>query len=154
MYGLQMRGLRDGDEMHDNLRDAAEFYIERMREIQPKGPYSLAGYSAGGTVCLAIAEALHEQGETTDLMLMLDAVPSGINIASPFSSPRRLWRLGSTTIDRIKELFEGEQFFRNLISRGKPAMQRLWARIWPAAKEPDVQVDNLFQRAGMSELTA
>ena len=122
MYGLQMRGLRDGEEMHDNIRDAAEFYIERMREIQPKGPYSLAGYSAGGTVSLAIAEALHEQGETTDLLLMLDVVPMGINIASPFSSPRRLWRLGSTTIDRIKELFEEEDFFRNLINRGKPCL--------------------------------
>ena len=154
MYGLQMRGLRDGEEMHDNLRDAAEFYIERMREIQPKGPYSLAGYSAGGTVSLAIAEALHEQGETTDLLLMIDVVPMGINIASPFSSPRRLWRLGHTTIDRIKELFEGEDFFRNLINRGKPALQRLWSRIWPFAKEPDVYVEDVFQRAGMSELTS
>ena len=154
MYGLQMRGLRDGEEMHDNIRDAAEFYIERMREIQPKGPYSLAGYSAGGTVSLAIAEALHEQGETTDLLLMIDVVPMGINIASPFSSPRRLWRLGRTTIDRIKELFEGEDFFRNLINRGKPALQRLWSRIWPFAKEPDVYVEDVFQRAGMSELTS
>ena len=153
MYGLQIRGLRDGEEFHDNLRDAADFYIERMREIQPEGPYSLAGYSAGGTVCLAIAEALHEQGETADLMLMLDVVPSGINIASPFSSPRRLWRLGRTTIDRIKELFEGEHFFRNLLKRGKPAVQRLWTRIWPSPKEPDVHVQDLFQRAGKSELT-
>ena len=154
MYGLQMRGLRDGEEMHDSLRAAAEFYIERMREIQPKGPYSLAGYSAGGTICLAIAEALHEQGETTDLMLALDAVPSGINIASPFSSPRRLWRLGHTAIDRVKELFEEKQFFRNLISRGKPAMQRLWTRIWPTAKDPGVCVGDLFMRAGQSELTS
>ena len=153
MYGLQMRGLRDGEGIHDSLRDAAEFYIERMREIQPEGPYSLAGYSAGGTVSLAIAEALHEQGETTDLLLMLDAVPSGINIGSPFSSPRRLWRLGRTTIDRVKELFEEENFFQNLINRGKPAVQRLWAKIWPSAREPDVYVEDIFMRAGMSELT-
>ncbi len=153
MYGLQMRGLREGEEMHDNLRDAAEFYIERMREIQPKGPYRLAGYSAGGTVCLAIAEALHEQGETTDPIIVLDAVPAGINIASPFSSPRRFWRFGSTTIDRVKELFEGQNFLRNLINRGKPAIQRLWARIWPSVQEPGIDVVNLFMRAGMSELT-
>ena len=124
-----------------------------MREIQPKGPYRLAGYSAGGTVCLAIAEALYEQGETTDPIMMLDVVPSGINIASPFSSPRRFWRLGRTTIDRVRELFEGQHFFRNLISRGKPALQRLWTRIWPSAKDPVIQVENLFMRAGMSELT-
>ena len=153
MYGLQMRGLRDGEEIHNNLRDAAEFYIERMREIQPKGPYSLAGYSAGGTVCLAIAEALHEQGETTDLMLMLDAVPSGINIASPLSSPRRLWRLGQTAVARVMELFEDDHFFQKLVNRGKPAVQRLWAKIWPSAKAPDVHVSELFQRSGMSELT-
>ena len=149
-----MRGLRDGEEAHDNIREAADFYIERMREIQPKGPYSLAGYSAGGTICLAIAEALHEQGETTDLMLMLDAVPIGINIASPFSSPRRLWRIGRTAIDRVKELFEEENFFKNLSDRGKPVVQRVWSKIWPSAKKPDVIVDDLFQRSGMSKLTA
>ena len=153
MYGLQMRGLRDGEEVHDNLRDAADFYIERMRKIQPEGPYCLAGYSAGGTVCLAIAETLHEQGETTDLLLMFDAVPTGIHIASPFSSPRRLWRLARTTIDRIKELLEEKHFFRNLIGRGKPALRRLWAKIWPSAKEPDWHVEDLFARSGMSELT-
>ena len=153
MYGLQMSGLRDGEEVHDNLRDAAEFYIQRMREVQPDGPYSLAGYSAGGTVCLAIAEALYEQGQRTDLMLMLDAVPPGINIASPLSSPRRLWRIGRTTVDRVLELFEGENFFQNLISRGKPPLQRLWAKIWPWAKQPDVQVEFLFTRSGISSLT-
>ena len=153
MYGLQMRGLRDGEEIHDNLREAAEFYIERMREIQPKGPYSLAGYSAGGTVCLAIAETLHEQGETTDLVLMLDAVPPAVHIASPFGSPRRMWRLGRTAIDRFKELFQEEQFFRHLIKRGKPVMQRLWAKIWPSAQKPYIHVEDLFIRSGMSELT-
>ena len=153
MYGLQMRGLRDGEEVHDDLRDAAEFYIQRMREVQPEGPYSLAGYSFGGAVCLAIAEALHEQGERTDLMLMLDAVPLGIDIASPLSSPRRLWRMGRTTIDRIRELLEGENFFQNLVHRGKLPLQRLWAKIWPSAKRPDVHVEDLFARSGMSELT-
>jgi len=153
MYGLQMRGLRDGEDVHNDLRDAAEFYIQQMREVQPKGPYSLAGYSAGGTVCLAIAEALHQQGERADLMLMLDAIPSGINIASPFSSPRRLWRIGRTTIDRILELLEGEDFFQNLVHRSKLPLQRLWAKIWPSAKQPNVHVEDLFERSGMSSLT-
>ena len=153
MYGLQMRGLRDGEEIHDNLRDAAEFYIQRMREVQPKGPYSLAGYSAGGTVSLAIAEALHEQGERTDLILMLDAIPPSIVIASPLSSPRRLWRFGQTAIDRIRELLEEENFFRNLVNRGKPVLQRLWAKVWPSAQAPDLHVEDLFARSGVSGLT-
>ena len=153
MYGLQMRGLREGEEMHENLRDAAEFYIQRMKEIQPKGPYSLAGYSAGGTVALAIAEALYEQGETTDLLLALDATPSGIKFASAFSHPRRFWRMSRTGIERVKELFEDKDFFKNLTDRGKPVVQRLWAKIWPSAKPPVHTVEALFQRANLSDLT-
>ena len=84
---------------------------------------------------------------------MLDAVPLGINIASPLSSPRRLWRIGQTAIDRILELFEEENFFQNLVNRSKPPLQRLWAKIWPSAKEPDLHVEDLFARSGMSELT-
>ena len=84
---------------------------------------------------------------------MLDAVPEGIEIASPLSSPRRLWRIGRTTVDRIRELLEGENFFQNLVHRGKLPLQRLWAKIWPSAREPDVHVEDLFARSGMSELT-
>ena len=153
MYGLQMQGLRDGEKAHATLRDAAEFYIERMREIQPTGPYSLAGYSAGGTVCLAIAEALHDQGETTDLLMMLDSTPAGIKIASAFSSPRRLWRISRTAIERVKELVEETHFFRNLVKRGKPVVQRLWAKIWPSAAPPKHMVVDLFARANLSGLT-
>ena len=153
MYGLQMRGLREGEEMHDSLRDAADFYVQRMKEIQPKGPYSLAGYSAGGTVALAIAEALHEQGETTELLIILDATAPNIKIASAFSSPRRLWRMGRTGIERVRELFEEKDFFRNLFDRGRPVVQRLWAKIWPSAQPPVHTVEGLFQRANLSGLT-
>ena len=84
---------------------------------------------------------------------MLDAVPPAVHIASPFGSPRRMWRLGRTAIDRFKELFQEEQFFRHLIKRGKPVMQRLWAKIWPSAQKPYIHVEDLFIRSGMSELT-
>ena len=51
------------------------------------------------------------------------------------------------------ELLEGENFFQNLIHRGKLPVQRLWAKLWPSAKEPDVHVGDLFARSGMSALT-
>ena len=154
MYGLQMRGIRSGETLHDNLRDAARFYVQRMREVQPEGPYSILGFSAGGTVGLAIAEVLHEQGEQTDFLGMLDSVPPNIEIASPFTSPRRLWRFSRTFVDRIRELLEGHNIFRNLIKRSVPAMQRIWAHVWPSAKEPEIGVAALFERAGVSELTS
>ena len=154
MYGLQMRGIRSGETIHDNLRDAARFYVQRMREVQPEGPYSILGFSAGGTVGLAIAEVLHEQGEQTDFLGMLDSVPPNIEIASPFTSARRMWRFTRSFIDRIRELLEGQNVFGNLIKRAGPASQRIWAHVWPSAEEPEIEVVALFERAGVtSELT-
>ncbi len=154
VYGLQMRGLAGGDKVYDNLRDAAEYHIERMREIQPEGPYSLAGYSAGGTICLAIAEALHDQGETVDLMLMLDAVPLGIEIASPLGSPRRLWRWGCAVVGRIAELYAEGDFFLSMIKRSKSVTLRLWTKIWPFAKKHKIDVRDLFTQSSSSDLPA
>jgi len=141
---LQMRGIRRGEKRHDNLRDAARFYVERMRAVQPEGPYSILGFSAGGTVGLAIAEVLHEQGQQTDFLGMLDSVPPNIKIASPFTSPRRMWRFTRTFIDRIGELLEEKNIFRNLIKRAGPTLQMIWAHVWPSAKEPEIEVVALF----------
>ena len=152
IYGLQMRGLRSGEEIHYDLRDAAHFYVELMREVQPEGPYSIIGFSAGGTVSLAIAEVLHEQGEETDFLGMLDAVPPNIEVASPFTSPFRMWRFGCTFLDRIQELLEGENAFGNLIKRAGPSLHHLWARVWPSAEEPKVEVEALFERSGITGL--
>ena len=154
IYGLQMRGIRSGETIHGNLRDAANFYVQRMREVQPEGPYSILGYSAGGTVGLAIAEVLHEQGEQTEFLGMLDSVPPNIEIASPFPSPRRFWRFGCTFIDRIRELLEEKNVFKNFVKRARPTLQMIWAHVWPSAEEPEVEVVALFERAGIvSELT-
>jgi amino acid adenylation domain-containing protein len=153
IYGLQMRGLRSGDEIHNDLPDAAHFYVQLMRSVQPKGPYSIIGFSAGGTVGLAIAEVLHEQGERTDLLAMLDAVPPNIESASPFTSPVRIWRFGCTFLDRIRELLEGRNAIGNLIKRAGPSLKHLWAQLWPWAPKPQVEVEALFERSGISELT-
>ena len=154
IYGLQMRGIRSGETIHDNLLDAARFYVQLMREVQPEGPYSILGFSAGGTVGLAIAEVLHEQGEQVDFLAMLDSVPPNIKIASPFTSPRRIWRFSRSFIDRVGELLEDKNVFRNLIKRAGPALQRVWAHVWPSAEEPEIEVGALFERAGIiSELT-
>ena len=149
IYGLQMRGIRSGETIHDNLRDAARFYVERMREVQPEGPYRILGFSAGGVVSLAIAEVLHEQGEQTEFLGMMDSVPANIEIAAPFSSPRRMWRFGCTLVDRFRELLEGKNVVRNFFKRAVPALQRIWAHIWPSAKEPEIEVVALFERSGI-----
>src|SRR6185437_2248779 len=48
VYGLAASGLLEGETPLQTIEEMAERYIEAIRQIQPHGPYRLAGYSAGG----------------------------------------------------------------------------------------------------------
>ena len=45
------------------MSDMAASAVALIREVQPQGPYHLAGYSSGGVLAYAIAEQLQSAGE-------------------------------------------------------------------------------------------
>jgi thioesterase domain-containing protein len=56
----------------------AESYLREVREVQPKGPYLLGGYSSGGTVAYEMAQRLVAAGEEVALVALLDAIRPGL----------------------------------------------------------------------------
>jgi acetoacetyl-CoA synthetase len=52
----------------------SETYLAAVKEIQPHGPYWLAGYSAGGLVAWEMAKSLRHAGETVAFLGFLDTV--------------------------------------------------------------------------------
>ena len=71
-YGLQARGLEDGQDPHSRIEDMGAYYIEAVQTVQPEGPYCLAGWSMGGTVAFEMAQQLHAQGQKVALLALLD----------------------------------------------------------------------------------
>ncbi len=71
-YGLQARGLEEGQEPHARIEDMAAYYIEALRTVQPWGPYLLGGWSMGGVVALEMAQQFQAQGQTVALLALLD----------------------------------------------------------------------------------
>ena len=51
----------------------AREYIREMREVQPEGPYLLAGECVGGIVAYEMAQQLREQGLEVGLVALMDA---------------------------------------------------------------------------------
>ena len=71
-YGLQARGVVEGETPHETFEDAARDYLAEIRTVQPHGPYLLGGYSGGGIAALEMALQLRDAGEEVSLLTMLD----------------------------------------------------------------------------------
>ncbi|MGE5343535.1 MAG: amino acid adenylation domain-containing protein [Candidatus Omnitrophota bacterium] len=50
-----------------------ERYLETIERLQPQGPTTLLGYSAGGNLCMKAAEELEKAGHTVSDIIILDA---------------------------------------------------------------------------------
>ena len=57
----------------DSIESLAERYLDRIRAIQPSGPYQLGGECFGGVVAFEVARQFVEQGEEVALLVLLDA---------------------------------------------------------------------------------
>ncbi|MFF3504787.1 amino acid adenylation domain-containing protein [Streptomyces sp. NPDC003247] len=76
LYGVQARGLAGDEPLPATLWEEAADYAGRIREIRPRGPYRLLGWSVGGILAHAVAVLLQEAGETVELLALLDAFPA------------------------------------------------------------------------------
>jgi len=71
-YGLQSPSVY-GKPTPPTVGQMATLYLNAIRDVQPRGPYHLAGWSFGGLVAYEMARALHEQGEEVAFLGLLDS---------------------------------------------------------------------------------
>ena len=72
VFGLQPRGLCGSLPPHKQIGDLAAAHISVIREMQPKGPYALLGFSFGGMLAFDMARQLRESGEEIDAVIIVD----------------------------------------------------------------------------------
>ena len=84
VYGLQAKGIDGKTTPHSTIEDMAADYVKYIREIQPEGPYLLAGLSNGGRIALEMAQQLHKQDQKVALLAMFDTHgPGALKLLSP-----------------------------------------------------------------------
>ncbi|MGK4585533.1 amino acid adenylation domain-containing protein [Kitasatospora sp. HPMI-4] len=88
VYALQARSLRESGRLPDSVEEMAAEYVERIREVQPSGPYHLLGWSFGGAVAHAMATRLQAAGEEVGLLAVLDCYP-GTEVSRPDTAELR-----------------------------------------------------------------
>jgi thioesterase domain-containing protein len=69
-FGLQPPGLDGQDQPLTRVEDLAACFARQIRAFQPKGPYVIAGYCAGGTVAFELAQQLARDGAEISLLAL------------------------------------------------------------------------------------
>ncbi|KAK3301404.1 polyketide synthase [Chaetomium fimeti] len=73
VWGLFSPFMRTPDEYHCGVYGMATKFIDEMKHRQPEGPYSLAGWSAGGVIAFEIVYQLVTAGEEVANLIIIDA---------------------------------------------------------------------------------
>jgi acetoacetyl-CoA synthetase len=76
VYGLQPRGLDGRDPPYDRVEAMAEYYLEAITRVQPRGPYILVGYSFGGLIAMEMATRILARGDQIAILCLVDTYPN------------------------------------------------------------------------------
>ena len=73
IYGLQPHSHSKHPILHTRIEEMAAYHIDKMRTVQPQGPYFIGGMCAGGVIAYEIARQLQSQSETVGMVALIDA---------------------------------------------------------------------------------
>lgn len=88
LVGLPLPGTDGLEAPLSNVGAIASRFVQMIRELQPRGPYLLAGYSFGGRVAFEVARQLITAGQSVGRLLILDT--PGPNWPKPYRLHRRV----------------------------------------------------------------
>jgi thioesterase domain-containing protein len=142
IQGMQARGIGGPEEPFERIEDMAQFHLDAIRQVQPHGPYLLAGYSLGGLVTFEMAQRLIADGEKVALLAMLDSYPD-IRYLSLAQRSRLMTRLATRRATSAMKLPAGEAL--SLIIR--PSQRRSLAPRVSYQLPVDVSLSPAMQRA-------
>ncbi len=105
VYALQEQRLREGKDLYTDVEPMARYFVERIRKVQPVGPYYLGGGCEGGTVAFEVAQQLQREGEDVAALIIWETPPDGRFRLRPQYAYMRVARPARDFIkDRLRKL--------------------------------------------------
>jgi len=102
VYGLQPYSQEGFPILHTRIAEMADHFIEKIRSVQPEGPYLLGGMCAGGVLAFETARQLQIQGQKVALVAIIDA--------ADVEAPKRIGRIAGQRLDSFtKALGQNQQ---------------------------------------------
>jgi thioesterase domain-containing protein/acyl carrier protein len=74
VYSFLSNGYDSKGNIFNCMEDVARSYVKEIIKENPKGPYSVAGYSLGGVLAFEMAKQLRSLGKEVKVLVMIDAL--------------------------------------------------------------------------------
>jgi thioesterase domain-containing protein/acyl carrier protein len=103
LFGIQAPGFSPGDRMYSTIAEMAADYARTIRDIQPDGPYHLAGASFGGIAAHAVACALQREACDVGILAMIDAYPPVMGAEFELPDEEELAQDGQKPLEGVDE---------------------------------------------------
>ncbi|KAF2219879.1 polyketide synthase [Elsinoe ampelina] len=78
-FGLNCPFMKSPEQWNCGIEICAMIYLAEIKRRQPTGPYIIGGWSAGGVIAYAVAQALLANNEEVEKLLLLDS-PCPVNL--------------------------------------------------------------------------
>ena len=89
VYGLNSPFMKTPEEYDCGVVGMATYFIQEIKRRQPRGPYRIGGWSAGGVISYETVRQLIEAGDEVDLLVLIDT-PCPL-IIEPLPSSLHRW---------------------------------------------------------------
>jgi len=73
LIGMNSPFLQAAEAFTSTIEDLAPIWVQEIRQRQPRGPYVLGGWSAGGYYSFEVAKQLQWEGETVEKLILIDS---------------------------------------------------------------------------------
>lgn len=128
VYALQEQCLIRGCDPYTQIQAIADYFIEKIRSVQPVGPYFMGGGCEAGFVVYEVARQLQKQGEEVAMLVLWEVPPQ------PFLRKKPLY-----------PLFYFAHQVRSLFRHGPIRMaRRLVEKVSAAGNQPPLSVEATY----------
>jgi thioesterase domain-containing protein/acyl carrier protein len=73
IYGIQAKGFEGEADYIASIDEMADYYVSLIQQLQPVGPYRLAGWSMGGVLAHLITTKFEKLGEQVEFLALIDS---------------------------------------------------------------------------------
>lgn len=75
VYALRARGFDEGEDYFEDIPEVIQTYHAAIKEVQPEGPYAIAGYSYGAMIAFETTKVLESHGDKVPFLGVFNLPP-------------------------------------------------------------------------------